>query len=295
MKHTKTRVLVTGATGFFGKNLVERLTREGHDIHVFRDDLRKERQVFQTVNTYKPHIVYHMAALVDLSRDYKVAKRCIDINCKGTIILLEALRRAPLERFIYTSTEEVYGDGPLPFKENQLPSPPSFYAVSKVAAEHMATIYAQLMNFQLFIFRIGTAYGAYQPPSRLIPSIILHALKNEDMPLNSGKKKRDYVYIGDVVDALYRAGTRRVEAKITVCNVGGGKQYTLAALVERVLKLTGSTARALYGVYPDRILEADEWLLNNANAYKVLDWKPQTSLDAGLKKTIAFYQEMLRT
>ena len=283
------RPSIVRGRGFFGKNLVPQLLNDGNEVKLFEGDLRKEQEVFQTVNLFRPQIVYHMGALVDLSRTYATAKQCIDINIKGTTVLLEALRGNPPARFIYTSTEEIYGDGPLPFSEDQLLKPPSFYAVSKVAAEQLASIYTQLSGYQLLILRIGTSYGAYQPVTRLIPQIIINALQNKDILLNSGKKKRDYVYIADVVEALVRALSHPVDSQINVCNIGGGRQYALKTLVKYVIDITRSTSKVLYGVYPDRILEADEWLLSNANAEKVLGWIPHTSLEEGLRKTIDFY------
>lgn len=293
MTRNSWRILITGGTGFFGKNLVPRLLRNGHEVKLFHGDLRKEKEVFRTVSLFRPHIVYHMGALVDLSRTYETARQCIDINIKGATILLEALRRNPPKRFVYTSTEEIYGNGPLPFSEKQLPKPPSFYAVSKIAVEQLASIYAQLSSYQLMILRIGTAYGAYQPTTRLIPQIIINSLQNKDILLNSGKKMRDYIYIDDVADALIAASSHRVNSQIQIFNIGGGRQYALETLINYVLDITKSRSKVLYGAYPDRILEADEWLLDNRNAKKILGWSPKTSLEAGLRKTINYYKRNL--
>ena len=289
----KQKVLVTGSTGFFGKNLIARLNTSDYIVHTLQANLTKEREVFGEVREFNPDIAYHLGAHVNLARTYKEAKLCIDVNTRGTLILLESLKTVPLKKFIYTSTEEVYGDGELPYRESQQLHPPSFYAVSKVAAEQLISIYSQISGFQGYIFRIGTAYGYYQPMFRLIPQIITKALKNEDILLNSGMKKRDYVYIEDVVDALDVAARKKIPDKILLCTLGGGLEYTLRSLVECVMRITKSRSNIVYGAYPDRVLETDEWLLDNAQAYRYFGWKPNTSLENGLTKTITFYKRML--
>ncbi len=293
MQNKIKRIFITGGTGFFGKNLVPKLIKDGYDVTLFKGDLRNEQEVFQAINSFKPEVVYHMGGLVDLSRTYEIAQKIIDINIRGITVLLEALRNFPPTRFIYTSTEEIYGNNALPFSENQLPKPPSFYAVSKIASEQLTTIYSKLCNYEIIILRIGTAYGPHQPATRLIPQITLNALRNQNILLNSGKKKRDYIFVKDVVDALIKSSSCKLSSKINICNVGGGKQYSLKTLAESILNIAKSKSKVICGAYPDRILEADEWLLDNTNAKKILDWRPTTSLEEGLKQTIKFYKNHL--
>lgn len=287
------RILVTGGTGFFGKNLIKRLEKDGYSVSIFQLDLTHEREVRNFVRRVKPTTVYHLGAIVDLTRDFKTAKKCIDINIKGTLNLLESLRTNIPSRFIYTSSEEVYGDGPLPYREDQLPNPPSPYAISKIAAEQFARIYSQELRYSLFIFRIGTAYGPGQPFTRLIPQIIVKALKNEDIPLNSGRKKRDYIFIDDAMDALVLANNKDIKGSQVTINLGGGVRYSLKELVSKIIELTQSKSQVIYGAFPDRILEADEWLLDNRKALEILGWKPKTSLDDGLRQMIKYCREAL--
>lgn len=292
-KLKKERILITGGTGFFGKNLVKRLKKDDCCISIFQADLKHAKEIRNFILKVKPTTIYHLGAIVDLTRDFKTAQKCIDINIKGTLNLLEALQNSIPDRFIYTSTEEVYGNGSLPYKEGQLPNPPSPYAVSKIAAEQFARIYSQELGFSLFIFRIGTAYGPEQPLTRLIPQIIVKALKNEDIPLNSGTKKRDYIFIGDVIDALVLASNKDIKGSQVTINLGGGVQYSLKELAYKIIELTHSKSKIIFGAFPDRILEADEWLLDNRRAFKTLGWKPETSLRKGLMKMINYYKDSL--
>lgn len=290
----KQRVFVTGSTGFIGSHLSERLRLAGHAVISFKGDLLDLAAAKKSLYQAKPSVVYHLGALVDLSRNYDTALSCIDINIKGTLNLLEALRGSTIKRFIYTSTEEVYGDNKLPYREHQLPNPPSPYAVSKIAAEQLIKLYAYELGFTALLFRIGTAYGPHQPLNRLIPQIILKALQNEDIPLNSGKKKRDYIFIDDVIDALCLALDTSIPHAVEILNLGGGKQYSLRDLVQKILSFSKSESRPQFGAFPDRIFEADEWFLDSSKAKRILKWRPKTSLRVGLGKMIAHYKEKSR-
>jgi len=291
-KKRKERILITGGTGFFGKNLIDRLEKENYSLSLFQGDLTSEKDVKKVIYSVKPTIVYHLGAIVDLSRDFKTAQRCIDTNIKGTLNLLEALKTDIPSRIIYTSTEEVYGDGVLPYREDQLPNPPSPYSISKIAAESFSRIYARELGFSLFIFRVGTAYGPYQPIDRLIPYIIVRALKNKDIPLNSGRKKRDYIFIDDVIDAFVLVASNDIGRGNVTINLGGGIQYSLKELVYKIITLTNSKSKVVFDAFPDRSYEADEWLLDNQAAYNILGWKPRISIDEGLRRMIQYYKKI---
>lgn len=301
---TKKRILITGATGFFGKNLTKRLGGDKDNIYltsshgdrkldIFKLDLLDYKRLRSKIKEIKPQIIYHLGGLVNLSRDIKTAQKCIDINIKGTLNLLESLKEFIPDKFIYTSTEEVYGKGPIPYKEDQLPHPPSGYAISKIAIEHFCKNYAMELGFQTVINRIGTSYGPGDSLKRLIPQIIYKALKNENIPLNSGKKRRDYVYIDDVIDALVLEKEVNIKSKNEVINIGGGIAYSLIELVEIILSYTKSRSKLIVGVLPERALERKKWLLDITKARELLEWKPKTSFKAGLIKTINDYKKML--
>lgn len=299
---TKKKILITGASGFLGKRLINKLNNkncslyltslEGRkDLLIEKLDLLNYKDVEKVIEKIKPDIVYHLGALVDLSRDYEIAQRCIDINIKGTLNLLESLRISPPKKFIFTSTEEIYGDNPLPFREDQLPQPPSAYSISKISAENFCKMYARIFDFSLIIFRIGTMYGPEQPLSRFIAKIIVKSLKNEDILINSGEKKRDYVYVENVINALVLSDKTKLDNQIETINLGGQKSYKLKILVELIIKLTNSKSKIIIGAFPDRVLEADEWLMDITKAGKLFSWKPTTSLEDGLKQTINYFKK----
>ncbi|OGK30468.1 hypothetical protein A3F29_00495 [Candidatus Roizmanbacteria bacterium RIFCSPHIGHO2_12_FULL_33_9] len=295
----KNTILVTGATGFLGKNLVKALRREKADIYatsmhedknlkVYGADFLFPEKVRKTIDKVKPAIIYHIGGLVNLARDYGVYKNCLEINTIGTLNILEALRPNPPKKFIFISTEEVYGGNKIPYKETQEIDPPSGYSISKAAAEKLCILYAKELNFQLVIIRAGTMYGPGDKPHRLIPQIILRSLYNKPIDLNSGLKKRDYVFIEDIVRALILAKDVFMSDNINIFNIGGGKSYSLREIVSLIPSYTKSKSRVNYGSIPERLGEADEWLMDIRKASKLLGWGPGTPIEEGLRRTVDF-------
>lgn len=300
----KDTILITGSSGFLGLWLRKKLNNDRYNIfltasknypeqHIRKLDLTNYEETNKIINETKPSIIYHLGAIVDLSRDYNTAIKCIDINVKGTLNLLKSLKKYTLKKFILASTEEVYGNGPVPFKESQIPHPPSAYSISKIAAEDFCSIYAQELNFKLIIFRIATMYGPENPLKRFIPQTIIKALNNENIPLNSGLKKRDYIYVEDVANAFNDILATELKNQIEVFNLGYGQSHTLKYLVQKVIELTKSSSNVLYNAFPDRSLEAEEWLVDINKALTLLNWKPQINLDEGLAKTIKYFKASL--
>lgn len=304
MRRNNKRILITGSSGFLGRHLSYHLISKGkyrlsltaaHEdkkLGIHQLDLTAMSDLNKFITNARPDVIYHTGALVNLSRDFKIGQRCFEINTVGTYNLLESLRSYPPKLFIFTSTEEVYGQGKIPYLEDQLPDPPSPYAVSKIAAEQLCRIYANELNFKLVIFRIGTMYGPAQK-DRFIPDIIIKALNNRKLALNSGTKKRDYIYIKDVVEAMAKALSTNLKDQTTVINIGGGVSYRLKDLVDRIIKKTESRSKVILGKFPDRLQEANEWLLDLNLAKKLLNWQPKTSLDTGLEETIEYYRNNL--
>ncbi len=290
-------ILITGGNSFLGRNLLQRLTHNDYKLYATSQhidtafnihplDLLNIEEVKKTIHTIKPSIIYHLAANVDLSRDYEVGKLCIDVNIQGTLNLLEAAKLHSPTKFIYTSTEEIYGNNQIPFTENQLPDPPSIYSITKLAGEKLCEIYGRDGNFQVWIFRIGTMYGPGQKSNRLIAQIIAKALQNEPILLNSGMKKRDYIFVEDAVDALVAVLKSPEHSSRETINIGGGTTYSLIELVQHILDLSKSKSQMKVGMLAERSGEAQEWLLNIEKAKQKLNWEPRTPLKKGVKITL---------
>ncbi|MBU1017167.1 NAD-dependent epimerase/dehydratase family protein [Patescibacteria group bacterium] len=297
------KILVTGANGFIGSHLVKGFLEAGAIVYpvigpgpavLNVPSVEIDITYFSSVKKYfadiKPDIVYHLGAIVNLARDFEVGLQCVDINIKGTLNVLEASALANVKHFIFFSTQEVYGNTKIPYKEDQILNPPSAYAISKLAGENFCKYHGETRNLNWTVFRLSTAYGFGQADARFIPTIIRNAIKGEDIFLNSGKKKRDYIYIKDVIDCVISSGCNK-NALNQVFNVGGGVSYSLKGLVDEIVKLTDSKSKIFFNKFPDRVGEADNMLSDISKAEKILGWKPKTSLNKGLKNTIEFHRK----
>lgn len=301
------RILITGATGFVGRNLAAALHRrglrtfgigtrpspDGVPCRYASVDLLDHRRLRAHLDRLRPTVVFHLGAHVVLERDYATARRTLAVNGTGTLNLLEALRprAAALRRVVVLSTEEVYGTGPVPYREDQPVHPPSPYSVSKQAAESLALLYHRLYRLPTVVLRLATAYGPHQPAERFIPATIGRALRHQDIRMHSAGGRRDYVFIDDVVTALLAATRRRCAGE--VINVGRPDSVPRKELVELILRSTGSRSQVRYGAAADRAGESSDWRSSMAKARRLLGWQPRTTLPAGLRRTVAWYRERL--
>lgn len=305
MKQNGKKILITGASGFIGYNACLHYAKNGWQVFGLakRGEIPKEASAFhidlsdfdnlkKKVVEINPDIILHFGAFVVLERNFEIARQCVKSNIEGTLNLLEIAKDLPIKTFLFLSTAEVYGKNKLPFHEDQKLFPPSPYSISKVASESFCRLYHDLHKVPAVIFRISTTYGYHQPVSRFIPTMINKALKHEDILLNSGKNKRDYLFIEDLLDACDKTiGNKKAFGK--TINIGLPDSTSGKDLVKQIVKLSGSSSKIVFNAFPDRAGEAKDWKINNTAAKKILGWKPKSSLKQGLEKTINFYKQQL--
>lgn len=293
----KQRLLLTGASSFLGKRLSEALEQEYIVIRTSRSvnneksvlimDLTEISQIEKIFSRYKPDILVHTGALVNLSRDVEVGTNCLFNNALGTYYLLDIASKYKLKKYVYISTEEVYGNGPIPFVEDQAIYPSSPYAISKAAGEYYSINYSQEYSVPTDILRLGSFYGPGQPPSKYFFQVVKQALQDSDILTNTAKKKRDYLYIDDAIAAI-QAAIRNQHHRWEVFNITGGVSYSLDTVLSFIVKYTNSDSIIRYEVIPERITERDEWLANISKSKSVLNWSPTVSLELGLKRMIEY-------
>jgi len=304
------RILVTGGAGFIGSHVVDRLLADGYAVDVVDNlttgrrervdsrarlhicDLRDSR-LDAVFTEARPDTLVHVAAQAAVSRS--VTDPCLDasVNVLGTIALLEACRRHGVDRAIYTSTGGAgYGDtNILPTPEEHPLRPSSPYGISKVTAERYLECWAALTGGRGLTLRLANIYGPRQDPageagviaiftSRLLTGV--PCLVNGD-----GEQTRDYVYVGDVADAVARAvGSDDVTG---VANIGTGVETTVNELYRRLARLTSVSRAAEHGSAKPG--EQRRSLLDAARAKALLGWHAVTSLDEGLAQTVAWFRK----
>lgn len=297
-----TTIFITGSTSFLGKSVIARLEKSKKYTLVKTSlsgdskngiqklellDFKKTRALLLKT---KPHIILHLAALVNLTRDFETARKCVDANIIATLNLLEATKNLSVKKIIFASTEEVYGDNKPPYKEHQNPRPPSMYSISKVAGENLLQYYSILHGFSFIALRFGTFFGPGSQPDRFLTQIIKTALSNKQILLNSGQLKRDYIFIDDAVLAVEQAIKTNI-SKNEIVNIGGKTAISLHSFVKRVVILSKSSSKIILNAFPDRVGEARYQKLSISRAKNILKWAPTTSLDDGIKKSVDFFRQ----
>jgi len=302
------RILLTGGTGMIGANLMHRLIADGHQVSLLiRESSNRIRlyslegriqflvadvldavAVRYAVQQVDPEVVYHLAS-TPFNPPTISARTHMQVIVTGTLNLLEALVGRPGVRVIYTGSAAEYGSGSKVREDSSL-LPGTILGAAKAAASILMQTYARLYQMETVVLRLFTPYGRWEHPRRLIPHTILSALDGRDVPISQGKQQRDYCYIDDVVNALILAGTRPVPSG-AVFNICSGQGIPIRDVVELVLKLTGNSVKALVGALPTRPDEIWEMSGDITAAREVLGWEPRTSLEDGLRKTIAWFAE----
>jgi nucleoside-diphosphate-sugar epimerase len=304
-------VLVTGATGFIGSHLTRRLVREGAEVHAVtstvssvypvrlldvRDDLRlhganlNDRGALDVlVAESKPRLVFHLGAYTHVGKSWTRIDECIQTNVQGTVNLLQALDRSDYERFVYTSSSEVYGDIPVPFREDASVRPISPYSVSKYSGEVFCRMLHQGRGWPIVTVRPFNGYGPAQSPDRVVPEIIVKALRKEELAMTQGRQTREFNYVEDLVDGFLKAGlTPGVEGE--VFNIGGGEEIAMRDLATTILDLMGNPIKADIGALPERPTEIWSMRSDVTKARERLGLAPARPLREGLALTIDWYR-----
>jgi UDP-glucose 4-epimerase len=288
------KFLITGAAGFLGSALANRLASEGHSV-LGIDDLStgdvNERNKFWTLLN-EIDCVYHLAARVSVQESILYPREYNAVNVGGTVTLMEAMRDVGVSRVVFASSGTIYGNQPQqPVKENAVPDPRSPYAVSKLSAEYYVKSIGALWGIETVSLRIFNAYGPGQrvPPvhTPVIPGFLRQAWENGTIVVHGdGNQTRDFVYVDDVVSAMVAAATAPDVNQLTI-NVGSGSEVSVMELIHEVLEVTGGHPEVLTNPRNEGGLSricADITL-----AQEKLGYKPVTTLREGLTKTLEFY------
>ncbi len=308
-----TRVLVTGADGFIGSHLTERLVAEGAEVRAFclynsrgsagwldetdpatraaldvrLGDIRDSR--FVAAATDGVEVVFHLAALIAIPYSYAAPQSFIDTNVSGTLHALEAARAAGVRRFIQTSTSEVYGTPEsLPIRETHPLAAQSPYAASKVAADQLAMAFAKSFELPVVVLRPFNTYGPRQSDRAVLPTMLRQLLDGRtEVRLGRLDPRRDLTFVADTVDGFIRAAsTAGIDGE--VIQLGTGRSESIGELFALACRLLGVDARAVED--PARLRpDASEVLALQADpsrARERLGWVPGTSLEDGLRATI---------
>ncbi len=301
-------VLVTGGNGFIGSHLVERLADEGAAVHVLsrsdvnirgmgnvifhKADIRDYGAVKNVVNEAEPKKIFHLAAMVNLSREMKDLKPVMETKINGTLNLLNALDGIDYDCFINTGTCEEYGSNHPPFREDMTPRPISHYSAANASVTSICRMLYETNALPILTLRQFTCYGPGQKPSMLIPYVISSAMTGNDIRLTKGEQKRDFNYVDDAVESFMKASAEK-RAIGEVINIGTGESRRITDVVASILSITNSSAKPLFGAIPYRKPEIWEIRADISKAERILGWRPVTGMEDGLKRTVEWYRKSI--
>ncbi|MHB8682285.1 MAG: NAD-dependent epimerase/dehydratase family protein [Acidimicrobiales bacterium] len=309
------RALVTGASGFIGSHVVRALLNQGVEVHALTSavssvfpirlvdlqgrftlhegSLTDRNALDVLVEAARPTHVFHLGAYTHVGKSWTRVDECIQVNVQGTVNLLQALQGSGYQRFVNLGTSEIYGDIEPPFREDKPVNPVSPYSVSKYAAECMCRVFHEGHGWPIVMLRPFNAYGPAQTADRVIPEIIVRALRGQDLLMTQGRQTREFNYVEDVAEGIIRAGVADgVDGELF--NLGCGEDIAIRDLATLILDLMGNPVKAQFGALPDRPTEIWEMRSDSTRARRHLGWEPRHSLAQGLEKTIAWYRETLQ-
>ncbi len=297
------KVVITGATGFIGRNLCRALSGLGAEVvglcrsaqtlggtervTSLAVDLRRSDETREALACIRPDLIFHLAGHVTGRPDPFLVLPTFEANAVGTVNLLLAARQGGCGRFILVGSLEAAGGG----ASCGLGSP---YAVSKAVAELYGQMFHRLFELPVVCLRPSVTYGPWQRPTKLVPYTILTLLRGETPALTSGQRICDVIYVEDVVRGLLRAALASDGVLGACLDLGTGKGISIRELVETVAKLLGATSAPRFGARLDRPHEHTV-LADVERTHALLGWSPQWQLEEGLRETVAWYQQHVDT
>ena len=307
------KVLVTGAAGFIGSHLVDHLVGRGARVRVFvrytsrasvgflsalasdlqivAGDLTEFESVYRAMQDQE--YVFHLGALIGVPYSFVHPREVVQVNTLGSLNVLTAARETKPRRVVLTSTSEVYGTARyVPINEEHPLQAQSPYAASKISADKLGEAFHHSYGLPVSIARPFNTFGPRQSLRAVIPTIIAQALQGGPIMLGETSPTRDFTFVKDTARGLARCAEVD-EAIGEVINLGTGQEISIGDLAKKIASMIGREIK----------VDSDEQRLrpgtsevhrlcgDNAKAERLLAWRPQYTLEKGLKETIAWFKE----
>jgi len=310
-------VLVTGAGGFIGSHLAERLVEVGakiralvhyradsssgwlekspcrDEMEIVAGDVRDSESVLRAARGVD--VIFHLAALIGIPYSYHAPVSYVRTNIEGTLNILVAARDLNVERVVHTSTSEVYGTARyVPISELHPLQAQSPYAASKIGADKLAEAFFHSFGLPVVILRPFNTFGPRQSARAVIPAIITQCLTLPRIRLGNIHPTRDFNFVSNTVDGYLRAAAAP-EAVGRTINIGSGREVSIEELAKTIAENVGRAVTIEFDkerVRP-KDSEVERLVADSSEAQKILGWQPSVSLEKGLQVTIDWLRKHL--
>lgn len=315
------KIFITGAEGFIGSHLTEKLVKLGHyvkalvlynsfnscgwledlnkkknkNLDIVYGDVRDENFIYN--QTKKIDAIFHLAALISIPYSYNSYHSFVDTNINGTINILSSAKRNKTKKVFITSTSEVYGTAEYtPIDEKHPLNPQSPYSASKIAADNLALSYYYSFKTPVTLIRPFNTFGPRQSERAIIPSIINQILRSKDNSISLGNlyPRREFNFVEDVCEGYYKALNKNNFGE--TINIGNGYDISIKELVKLISQIMDRKIKIKQISNRKRLINSEIDLLKSdfSKAKNILNWKPshpgRTGLIRALKKTIEWYR-----
>ena len=307
------KLIITGGLGFIGSHLVDSLSKKGHTIKILTKTLSKKanipkstrkieiekidlvnfKRLGQIIEKFKPDVIIHLAGNTSHSKSFEKPLEDIESNTKTTLFMLEKIRELELScKFVLASTFIVIGKPKkLPVTENTPCNPTTIYGTNRLASEHFCKIYHDVYGLDTNIFRITNSYG---PREQIIPNknavnfLIHQAYKKEKLHIyNKGKYFRDFIYVDDVITGINTILKKGKPGELYW--ISSGRKIWFKEFASILQKLTKCEIKFVSAPRYTKKVDVGNFVVNNSKLRK-LGWSPKISINAGIKKTLDYFQ-----
>ena len=299
-------VLVTGSSGFAGRNLCSSLSHLGSNVRCFVrskndflasgtntslivGDVQDYQSVLEALKDVD--VAFHLAAITLIPETRAKTFNTFATNALGTLNFLMAAKAQDVRKLVYVSTCHVYGkQDKLPITEDMAPKPIDIYSASKLSGESLALSFAEMHGMDISISRAFNHYGPYQRPDFLVPSIILRLLRGERLAMGNPTPTRDFSYVDDIVRGYALLAEKGRSAEIY--HFSSGEERSVQEIVETIVKISGVKSEAHWNPEARRI-DIPRSVGDYSKARKELGWTPRVDFEDGMKNTVAWYRSQL--